>query len=129
MSERSKPGERALTLDDVPDHLLAEYGFRRGAAVAVSYRCIDKEAVLIRTSDVYAKRPDRKLNEEAIRDLLSGIRDKEALPPIIVYRKAAAELARLVDGTHRLRVAVALGFSMIPCLLLTRDEADAYGLS
>jgi len=85
--------------------------------------------VLIRTSNVYVKHPDRKLNEEALRDLLSGIRDGKALPPILVFRKPGAELARLVDGTHRWRVAAALGFSMIPCLLLTRDEADAYRLS
>jgi hypothetical protein len=129
MNERPEPGEHALTLHDVPDHLLAEYGFRRGVRVAVSYRCIDKEAVLIRTSDVYAKRPDRKLNEDAIRDLLSGFRGEVALPPILVYRKRGAAAALLINGMHRCRVSGAFGYPMIPCLLLTRDEADAYGLS
>jgi hypothetical protein len=39
MNKRPKPGERALTLNNVPDSLLAEYGFHRGAVPAVSYRC------------------------------------------------------------------------------------------
>jgi len=129
MNERPKPGERALTLDGVPDSLLAEYGFRRGAVTAVSYHCADKQAALVPTAEVVAKRPDRKLNEQTVRDILCAIRDGTALPPIIVFRPPGVRCARLVDGTHRWRVSVALGFPMIPCLLLNRDEADAYGLT
>jgi hypothetical protein len=37
-------------------------------------------------------------------------------------------MAVLVQGAHRWRVSLALGFLMIPCWLLSSDEAADYGL-
>jgi len=57
--------------------------------------------------------------------IFSGIRDQAARPPIVVYSKPGAELACLVNGIHPRRVSAALGFAVILCLHLNRDEADA----
>jgi hypothetical protein len=127
MTECPEPGARALTLSDVPDSLLAEYGFHRGGAPAMSYTCSEPAAVLVPIGEVSG--PDgRKLNEEWVRSLLRGIRDGAELPPIVVVRHPGAPRAQLVNGAHRLHVSAALRFPMIPCLHLSRDEADAYGL-
>jgi hypothetical protein len=92
MTEFPEPGARALTLSDVPDSLLAEYGFHRGGAPAVSYTCSEPAAVLVPIGEVSG--PDgRKLNEESVRSLLRGIRDGAELPPIVVCRLARLGLS------------------------------------
>jgi hypothetical protein len=77
---------------------------------------------------VYAKCPDRKLKEGAIRDFFPGIRDQLARLLIVAYSKAGAELAFMVNGIRRRRASAALGFASILCLHLNRDEADACGI-
>src|SRR5450759_2222560 len=52
---------RPLTLDCVPDELLAECGLRPGGAKAPSYRCTDPSAILVPVASVIG-RIDRKLN-------------------------------------------------------------------
>lgn len=70
----------------------------------------------------------RLLNEVRLRRLLKGVRDGDDLPAIHVYRAPGAPMAVLVQGAHRWRVSLALGFLMIPCWLLSSDEAADYGL-
>jgi hypothetical protein len=45
---------RVLTIDDIPDELFADYGLRRGGAVAPSYRCTDPQAVLVPVTELTA---------------------------------------------------------------------------
>jgi hypothetical protein len=118
---------RSLTLSDVTDALLGEAGLRRGSAIAPSYRYADAKAVLLPVAQIHAD--PRMLNEEAVRSLLRGIREGLELPPILVHRAAGVANACLVHGMHRWRVSVALGYRLIPCLLLTDDEAAEYGLT
>jgi hypothetical protein len=103
-----------LTLDEVPDDLFAEYGLRRRGAVAPSYRCSDALAILVPVAEITA--PVRKLNPDALRSLLRGIRERAYLPPIVVFRDTDAVTAALLDGLHRYRVSLALGFQSIPAI-------------
>ena len=113
---------RLLTLDGVSDSLLAEYGFTRGAASALSYPCTDSTATLVPLLDLIV--PPRKLNAEAVRDLLAVLRDGAALDPVPVFRDPGATQATLLDGVHRWHVSRALGFSSIPCTYLSREDAE-----
>src|SRR5271155_700837 len=62
------PDERAqLTLEDVPDDLLVECRLTRGGATGKSYRCPDKEAVLIPTVEVQGP-PYRMLSPLSLTD-------------------------------------------------------------
>ena len=114
---------RPLTLDDVPDKLLAEYGLRRGAATGPSYRCTDPAGALVPLIEVIGP-THRKLNEEALRSLLRGVRDGADLPPIIVFREPGAAVATLLDGLHRVRLSLAVGFAVIPTTQTSREDAE-----
>jgi hypothetical protein len=113
---------RPLTLDHIPDALLVEYGLHRGSAYAVSYRCTDPQSILVPVADITA--PVRKLNADALRRLLRGVRDGDDLPPVVVFREPGAATAALLDGLHRLRVSLALGFVSIPATQPSRDDAE-----
>jgi hypothetical protein len=113
---------RPLTLDVMPDSLLAEYGFTRGAATERSYRCNDLTVPLVPLTGLIV--PVRKLNEEAVRRLLARLRDGVALDPVPVFREPAAVQAKLLDGLHRWHVSKTLGFPAIPCTYLSREEAE-----
>ena len=114
---------RPLTLDGVPDSLLAEYGFTRGNATEPSYRCNDPTATLVSLLELIVP-PGRRLNVEALRDVLAVLRDEAALDPVSVFREPGAVQATLLDGLHRWHVSRALGFPSIPCTLLSREEAE-----
>jgi excisionase family DNA binding protein len=114
---------RPLTLDDVPDELLAECGLRRGGMTASSYRCTDPAAVLVPVAEITGPM-QRKLNEDALRSLLRAVRDRVPLPPVVVFREPGAATTMLLDGLHRWKVSTALGFNMIPCMLTTREDAE-----
>jgi hypothetical protein len=113
---------RPLTLDGVPDSLLAEHGFTRESATQTSYRCNDSTAALVPLTELIV--PARKLNEGAIRSLLAGLREGVALDPAPVFREPGAAQATLLDGLHRWHVSKALGFCAIPCTYLSREEAE-----
>jgi hypothetical protein len=123
MRQQEASLKRVLTLDSVPGDLLAEYGLWRGGAGAASYRCIDPHAVLVPIAEITA--PARKLNPDALRSLLRGVRDGDNLPPVVVFREPGAVSAALLDGLHRYWVSVALGFSSIPAIQVSRKDAEA----
>ncbi len=114
---------RRLTLDGVPDSLLAEYGFTRGAASAASYPCTDPSATLLPLTELIVP-VGRRLNAEAVRDLLAVLRDGAALDPVAVFREPGEAQASLLDGLHRWHVSQALGFPSIPCIFLSREDAE-----
>jgi hypothetical protein len=103
---------RPLTLDSISDELLAEYGLARGSVTTPSYRCTDPRAALVPIAEITA--PVRKLNPDALRNLLRGVRDGDYLPPVVVFRRSGGETAALLDGLHRFHVSRALGFAYIP---------------
>jgi ParB-like nuclease family protein len=118
-------GKRPLSLVEIPEAMLAEYGLKPGSAS--SYRYDDPTAKPVWISDVLAPQ-NRGLNEEAVRSLLSGVRDHAALPPVVVVAEGVAKQVTLLDGLHRYQVSVALGFRSIPCIQVSLDEAvDVYG--
>jgi len=119
---------RPLTIHGIPDELLAAYGLRRGGATTPSYRSNDPDAVLMPLAEVTGPE-HRKLNEDALRSLLRGLRDGAELPPIIVFREPCAASAVLLDGMHRWRLSLALGFAAIPAIQPTRDDAELVSLS
>jgi hypothetical protein len=114
---------RPLTLDGVPGSLLAEYGFTRGTAIEVSYRCTDSTAALVPLGDLIVP-VGRKLNEATVRRLLGRLREGAALDPVPVFREPSAAQATLLDGLHRWHVSKELGFSAIPCAYLSREDAE-----
>lgn len=113
---------RPLTLDDISDELLAEYGLHRGSTTTLNYRCTNPQSLLVPVAEIMA--PVRKLNEDALSSLLRGVRDGDDLPPIVVYREPGAARAMLLDGLHRLRVSLALGFVSIPATQPSREDAE-----
>jgi hypothetical protein len=113
---------RPLTLDGIPDELFAEYGLRRRGAVAPSYRCTHPQAVLVPVAEITA--PVRKMNPDELRSLLRGVRDGADLPPVVVFREPGALTTALLDGLHRYRVSLALGFSSIPATQPSREDAE-----
>jgi hypothetical protein len=113
---------RSLTLDEIPAELLTEYGLHRGCATAPSYRCTDPQSILVPVAEITAG--VRKLNADALRSLLRGVRDGHDLPPVVVFREPGAAAAALLDGLHRLRISVALGFVSIPATQPSRDDAE-----
>jgi hypothetical protein len=66
----------------------------------------------------------RKLNSDALRSLLRGVRAGDDLPPGIVFREPGAVKAALLDGLHRFRVSAALGFASIPATQTSREDAE-----
>ena len=118
-------GKRPLGLREIPEAMLAEYGLKPGGAE--SYRCDDPTAKPVWMGNVLAPQ-GRGLNEEAVRSLLSGVRDSAALPPVVVVAEGVAEHVTLLDGLHRYQVSVALGFRSIPCIQVSVEEAvSGYG--
>jgi hypothetical protein len=114
--------KRLLTLDSISNELLAEFSLACGSVAAPSYRCTDPNAVLMPLVEIIA--PDRKLNEGALRRLLSGVRDDADLPPVVIFREPGAATATLLDGLHRFRLSLALGFTLIPATQPSRDDAE-----
>jgi hypothetical protein len=106
--------KRLLTLDSISGELLAEFVLARGSLTAASYRCTDPTALLVALAQVTG--PDRKLNEDALRRLLCGVRDGADLPPVVIFREPQAATATLLDGLHRYRLSLALGFTLIPAI-------------
>ena len=117
-----------LTLAEVPDTLLAGYGLRHGWANGGSYQYTDSNAVLLPLAEIDGPM-HRLLNEKRLRSLLQGIRDRVALPPVVVFKREDVSTAQLIQGMHRWRLSQALGFTMIPCITLSPHEAAEYGLT
>jgi hypothetical protein len=113
---------RLLTLDSVSDELLAEFGIARGKVTARNYRCTDPSTAFVPLADIIG--PNRKLSEDALRSLLSGVRDGAALPPVVIFREPGAATATLLDGLHRYRLSLALGFALIPTIEPSREDAE-----
>lgn len=106
------------------DELLAECGLSRGGARAPSYRCAECAAVLIPTLDVVGP-TRRKFYHDDRAKSLRGFRDGDRIPPVEVFHEMQTEPAayHLLDGMHRWRASQALGFAMLPALLVERDYA------
>ena len=118
------PGERPLTLSVISEDLVAEYGLREIAATPESYRCDDQQAIPVCVGNVLAPM-ERKLNDATVRQILSGIRDGVSIPAVTVVPEFPPEQVTLLDGLHRFRVSLALGFRMIPCRRVSPDVAEA----
>ena len=118
---------RPLTLDSVPEELLAEVGVVRGSAKQINFRCTDNQAVLIPLADIDYSR-SRKLNRDVLTCLLKGMRDHSDFVAVIVVRKPGTNRFVLLDGMHRVRASDAMGFISIPCKIVSLEEAiDAFG--
>lgn len=111
-----------LTLDGVPDELLAECDLRPGGATSEAYRCTDRAAVLAPLAVVCGPQA-RLLNRERLVKILRGFRDGADLPPVVAYAEATAGAIELLQGVHRWRASLAYGFTYIPCVLVSLTEA------
>jgi hypothetical protein len=123
---KREKGEHRLTLDEVPDALLAAYGFERGLVAQAHFRCSEAGAMLLPIELVRA--PQRRLSEEGLRSVLQGVRDAADFPACTAARDGDQGPAELIDGMHRYAVSVALGFGLLPCLILSVQEAREHGL-
>jgi ParB-like chromosome segregation protein Spo0J len=96
---------------------------------SASYRCSDVNAVHVPVEEIIAPF-GRKLNEQALRKVLAGIREDAAIDPVVVFHEPGASRTFLLDGMHRWRVSVNLQYLVIPCRFVTREEAEvSYGYS
>lgn len=116
---------RMLTLEYVPDDLLVECGLTRDGATGKSYRCTDREAVLISTVEVHGP-PRRMLNRDRLAKILQGFRDGDSIPAVDVFHESEMEPRgyRLLNGMHRWRAAQAVGYVAMPCRLVEREWAE-----
>jgi len=115
-----------LDIDEIPDSLIAAMGLTGFRATALSYRCTHPAAFSVPLDDLIAP-VARRLELKTVTDILEGVRNGADIEPIIVFREPGASRAKLLDGEHRRRVAVKLGFVEIPCMQPSREEAeDAY---
>jgi hypothetical protein len=118
--------KRLITLDSISDELLTECALACGTVTATSYRCTDPTVVLLALAQVTGS--DRKFHEDALRRLLSDVRDGAALPPVVIFREPGAATATVLDGLHRYQLSVALGFTSISATQPSRDDAElSYG--
>lgn len=111
--------KRSLTLDDVPDDLRTEYGWRDRSRPPL-HRPLPQCSCPWRTCG------GCRVANSIVRNwasILRGFRDGAYFKPVPVYHDAKARVFDLRDGTHRWRCSLAYGFTQIPCLLLTLDEA------
>jgi ParB-like chromosome segregation protein Spo0J len=88
----------------------------------MAYVCSDPGAALVPIAKLNGS-PDRKLNRDDLARILRGFRDSDAIPPVQVYHDAQVDLFDLIHGQHRWRASLAYGFTRIPCLMLSLDEA------
>ena len=88
---------RPLTLDCVPDELLAECGLRRGAAMTPHYCCTDPAAVLVPLADVVGPM-QRKLNRDDLAKILRGFRDGDDIPPVLAFCEPDPPGIHLIHG-------------------------------
>jgi hypothetical protein len=115
-----------LDIDEVPDSLIAQMGLSGIAATATSYHCTDPAAVSVRLDELIVPKA-RMLELKTVTDILEGVRDGANIEPVVVFREPDAARVMLLDGEHRRRVSVKLGFVEIPCIQVSREIAeDAY---
>jgi hypothetical protein len=124
---RFRPGERPLTLDGVPADMLARFDLAAGIGGQQAYRCEDPRAELVPIAAIVLMNPDRRLHRESLESILKGFRSGAALPPVQGYREPGATAVTLLAGMHRLAASRAVGFPMIPCELVTREDAEFAG--
>ncbi len=111
----------------VPDALLAEVGLQPLGATAPCYRCDDVGAVLVPIAELRGPviHPGRRgLVVDRLRSVLQAIVSGSPLPAVPVYREPGAAHATVLDGAHGYAISLALGFASIPCLLVSRDDAE-----
>jgi hypothetical protein len=65
----------------------------------------------------------RSLNDDRLRNVLTGIRTDVALPPVPIIREEGEPIATLLDGAHRYFASVAAGCTHIPAVHVSRDDA------
>jgi hypothetical protein len=104
-----------LSLDDVPDELLAECGLRRAGATTAHYPCGDTRAELILIEQVIG--PVRKLNRDRLALILRAFSKGCDIEGVTAYGDEQGGVVDLLNGMHRWRCSLAYGFSHLPCLL------------
>jgi hypothetical protein len=112
-----------LDIAEVPDLLIAEMGLTGVGAKARSYRCTDPAAFFVRLDELIGP-TTRMLELKTVTNILEGVRDDADIEPAVVFREPGASRAKLLDGEHRRRVSVKLGFVEIPCIQPSRADAE-----
>ena len=112
-----------LDIDEVPDSLIAAMGLTGVGATARRYRCTRPDMFIVRLDDLIAPIA-RRLELKTVTDILEGVRDGADIEPIVVFREPGATRAKLLDGEHRRRVSIKLGFVEISCIQPSRGEAE-----
>jgi len=114
---------RPLTLTEVTDELLAGCGLRRGGATTRSYRCVAEHTLQL-AIDRLVLPTGRKLNRETLIQILSGFRNRDALPSVPVFHDVEANTVTVLDGMHRVAASRAFGFADIPCTPVSAEDAE-----
>jgi hypothetical protein len=110
----------------IPSEMLAAHGLTRNCAAASSFHCTDPEALKIPTTGI-AHPSDFRIKWDTARHLLRRIHNQEALEPIVVTRRPGNCEFVLIDGLHRLLVAIAVGFPSMPARLVSYEHARGNG--
>lgn len=88
------------------------------------YVSADADAVLLPVAALRGPSASRTYNPERLRNVLEALATGTPWPAVPVLREPGNGAAVLLDGAHRLAVARAIGLPAIPCLVLTRKEAE-----
>lgn len=113
-----------LDIAEVPDSLIAELGLTGIGATERSYRCSDPAAFFVRLDKLVGPKT-RMLELKTVTNILEAVRNGTDIEPVVVFREPGASQANLLDGEHRRRVSIKLGFVEIPCIQPSREEAEA----
>jgi hypothetical protein len=114
------------TFNAISPEMLAAHGFTPNSATASSFACTDPEALKIPTTGIAHPR-EYRIKWDTARHLLRRLHDHQALDPIVVTRRPGDCEFVLIDGLHRLLVALAMGFPSMPARLLSYESARQTG--
>jgi len=114
------------TYTTIPPEMLAAHGLTRNSAAASSFNCTDPQALKIPTTGI-AHSSDFRIKWDTARHLLRRIQNQEALEPIVVTRRPGNCEFVLIDGLHRLLIAIAVGFPSMPVRLVSYEHARGNG--
>ena len=122
----TNPTKTTTPFDAIPAELLAAHGLQRNCTAASSFNCTDPGALRIPTSGI-AHGDDYQIKWDTAGHLLRRIHDRDALDPIVVTRRPGNCEFVLIDGLHRLLVAIAVGFPSMPARLISYEMAAGLG--
>ena len=105
---------------EMPGALIAESGLQIRDDRGEAYRCDEQHAIINALADLWTP-AGRSLDPERLCSILRTVAARHPLPAVPVFRRTDA--ITVLDDMHRFAVASALGFTSLPCLERSFEDA------